>query len=127
MKDSIQNGNWSRNPERAIEEAIQRYKLFALGWRGFDALDWVSQLLKTYPLVKEIASKSSSISGLMLEELDALLTSASKQDRPLIHDYFVGKLALEELSCRANGAGAGACDKRAAFRQIFCFLQESRA
>lgn len=55
----------------------------------------------------------------MLEELAQVLELASAQEKQQIRAYFTAKLALEDLSCRTNGAGAGACDKKAAFLEIF--------
>ena len=45
-------------------------------------------------------------------------SASSKEDKKGIHNYFMGKLGLEELSCRMNGAGSGNCDKRTAFFEI---------
>lgn len=110
---------WSPNPEQAVEQAIRRFALMRLGWQGFDALDWVAELYNKYPVMREIVYGSSIIHGVRLEELLSLLGAAKSEDLPFIKSYFIGKLALEELSCRRNGAGAGSCDKKAALMQIF--------
>lgn len=117
------NCGWSRKADCAINQAIDRFELRRLGWRGFEELPWVLELFKRYPLAREIAWTCSSISGSKIDELQQVLSGAGKEDRQLLQSYFVGKLALEELSCRLSGAGAGACDKRAAFLQIFHHLQ----
>lgn len=110
---------WCSHPTGAVEQAINLFKLQAIGWRGFEEFDWVKQILTRYPLANEIALKCSAISGNMLEELALLMNQATPEDRFSIRSFFVCKLALEELSCRRNGAGAGMCDKRAAFMDIF--------
>lgn len=120
----IAESGWSRDPDCAIRQAINGFNLPSLGWQGFEDSDWVKELLQKYPLLFDISRKTSIINGVMLEELEGILALASLAERKLIQDFFVGKLALEELSCRMNGAGAGACDRRAAFMQIFYSLQK---
>ncbi len=117
--------DWCTQPTGAIAQAIEIFKLKSLGWRGFEELDWVKAIHFKYPLVREIALKCSSIRGTMIEEVLQLIASAKPEDKPIIQSFFVCKLALEELSCRMNGAGAGMCDKRAAYMEIFHTLAKS--
>ena len=110
---------WSTDVDAAIAEAITGFKLFQLGWKGFEELPWVMELHAKYPDIKDIAIYASSILGSKLIEVAALFENADANDRPGIRSYFVGKLALERLSCNRGGAGAGMCDKFGAFLQIF--------
>ena len=113
---------WSTNADAAIVEATTGFQLRQLGWKGFEALPWVIQLHTKYPDMQDIAIYASSISGCRLNEVSMLLEKADVSDRPSIISYFVGKLALEKLSCTRGGAGAGMCDKFSAFLQIFEYL-----
>jgi len=110
---------WSVNPDTAIVEAINGFGLRRLGWKGFEELRWVDDLLTRYPQIKTITLNTSMILGTKLAEVSQLFADAAPEDRPAIRSYFVGKLALEKLSCDLGGAGAGMCDKFGAFLKIF--------
>ncbi len=111
--------SWNADSNAAIVQAVQEFNLRKLGWRGFESLPWVLTLKGKYPQIETIAYYTSSILGARLDEVTALFTEAAGQDRAGIRSYFVAKLALEKLSCDASGAGAGMCDKFAAYLQIF--------
>lgn len=119
--------NWSRQPDIAIRQALERFELRLLGWRGFESLDWVRALHERFPGLAPLATSCSSIHGIGLDRLAALLANASKEEGQLVQTYFICKLALEELSCRASGAGAGACDKRAAYLAICKQMQSAES
>lgn len=110
---------WSQNPDTAIVEAINGFGLRSLGWKGFEELQWVKDLHARYPQINVIALNTSTILGTRIEEVSQLFAHADPDDRPAIRSYFVGKLALEKLSCNLSGAGAGMCDKYGAFLKIF--------
>jgi len=117
---------WSDNHERAIDEAISRWNLQRVGWMGFESLPWVHALKEKYPDVDTIAHTCTIHDNKFKKQVPALLDEIEPQDFNAVRSYFVGKLALEELSCRLSGAGAGLCDKRAAYIQIFDILREAR-
>lgn len=110
---------WGATPDRAIAQAISKWNLDQVGWRGFEALPWVEALHARLPDVKHIAQTASSHNGRYKDEVQALVLGLDRRDYTEVRAYFVGKLALEELSCRRSGAGAGLCDKRTAFLDIF--------
>jgi hypothetical protein len=110
--------NWGSSDD-ATSAAIQEFQLFALGWKGFEALDWVCELEAQYPGMIALSRSASALFGGFLEQARQLIETADPADRPGIQNFFVGKLALEQISCRRNGAGSGACDKLGAFLQIF--------
>jgi hypothetical protein len=123
--DSARVGGWSGKPDVAISDAIHRYGLSRVGWRGFHKLPWVKATVEKYPLAAEIASSASSHKpDDYRKSLGKLLRDVEPEDFAAVQSWFVGKLALEELSCRMNGSGAGACDKRAAYMDIFEMLKE---
>lgn len=109
----------------AIREATSRWSLSRVGWRGFEALPWVKSLKGQYPEIERIATTCSGPRGEHLAATRKLLADAEPADVPAIQSYFSGKLALEELSCQRNGAGAGACDKRAAYLAIYDVMKEA--
>jgi hypothetical protein len=115
---------WPERSDAAIATAIDRWSLNRVGWRGFDALPWVKSLKEKYPEVERIASTCSGAQGEHVAASRKLIAGAEADDRAAIRSYFVGKLALEELSCRLSGAGAGLCDKRSAFMRIFEVMGE---
>lgn len=105
--------------ESAVKSAIAQFELRRLGWRGFSALPWVNRLTTTYPIIAKIDAEASIIGGGFREPATTLMASAAAADREAICRYFLGKLALEQLSCDQHGAGAGACDRRAAYLEIW--------
>lgn len=109
---------WDKRPEKAAIDAISRFGLATKGWKGFDEMPWVQQLRKDIPEAFALASTCSSHKPEYLDQTHDLFANAQPQDRGRLQDYFAGKLGLEELSCRRSGAGAGLCDKRAAFYRI---------
>lgn len=118
---------WSDHPDTAIETAITRWSLNRVGWRGFEGLPWVTALKEKYPDVDHIAHTCTIHDNKFKKQVPALLDEVAPEDLCAVQSYFVGKLALEELSCRANGSMAGLCDKRAAYMQIFDMLKDARA
>lgn len=110
---------WNINVHSAIVEAISRFELRRLGWRGFESLEWVKELKMQYPVIEAIATNTSSISGVLSPAVMQLFAEARADDRQTIRNYFIAKLALEKLSCDRSGAGAGMCDKYSAYLQIF--------
>jgi len=115
---------WSPVSDRAIGQAISRWELDKVGWRGFESLPWVTALHKKYPAVPRIASTCSSHDNRYRDEVTELLGDIEPADFGDVKSYFVGKLALEELSCRLSGAGGGMCDKRAAYLVIFDMMKQ---
>ncbi|NDD28654.1 MAG: hypothetical protein EB084_10360 [Proteobacteria bacterium] len=115
---------WSPSSDVAISQAISKWKLDQVGWRGFESLPWVTALHEKYPDVKQIASTCSSRNERYRDEVTTLVAHIDRRDFGDVKSYFVGKLALEELSCRRSGAGAGMCDKRTAFMSIFEMLKQ---
>lgn len=99
-------------------KAIEKWDLKHLGWRGFEKLDWVSDITNKYPEASNIAHTCSSMRPGYLDQVNDLFEGMPKADRKMVHNFFIGKLALEELSCRLNGPAAGQCDKKGAFIQI---------
>jgi len=122
--ESLNAGATPALPEAAVTpKGPPPYELRKLGWRGFDQLDWVDGMKRKYPEMQTIASNASAYTKFDHETpLHALLDRAAPADVPFIQEYFRGKLGLEELSCQLSGAGAGLCDKRAAFTQIVDLL-----
>ncbi|MBX9948691.1 MAG: hypothetical protein K2Y39_05995 [Candidatus Obscuribacterales bacterium] len=111
--------DWSTHADGAIVEAINGFGLIKLGWKGFDELPWVAELHVKYPALQNIALHASSALDCKLQDVADLFAAATTEDRRAIRSYFVGKLALEKLSCNRSGAGAGMCDKFGAFLKIF--------
>lgn len=101
-----------------MNQAIYGMNLRKLGWRGFEALDWVKEITGKYPDAPEIAHTCSSHRPGYMDQVKELFAGAEPADRKPLHRFFLGKLGLEELSCQMNGAAAAACDKRAAFLEI---------
>lgn len=116
---------WRKNLDGVISQAIERFTLRNLGWRGFEALPWVVEIKERYPELGKLAEIASSHNpDAFIAPVNALFKTAPAADHPAIQSFFIGKLALEELSCRLNGAGAGACDKRAAYIEIWQISKE---
>lgn len=107
--------------EREFRQMTSDLSLRQVGWRGFEKVDWVQDIMSRYPRAGEIASECSSHRPGYLEDVKELFAEALPEHKKDLHRYFIGKLALEELSCQMNGAAAGACDKRAAYLDI-CHL-----
>ena len=120
-KQSIYRDN---NIEIVINQAICRFNLRQLGWLGFDALPWVQAIKAKYPQTAELAHTASSIRGGFAEQARELFEQATQEDRATIQAYFIGKLAVERLSCQLSGFGAGSCDKMGAFIQIWEISKE---
>lgn len=116
--------SWPDDPTAAIRVAIGKWSLNRVGWRGFEAQPWVGRLKEKYPEVERIARTCSGPQGEHVAATRKLVAHADAEDVPAIKSYFVGKLALEELSCQRNGAGAGLCDKRSAFMRLFSVIHE---
>lgn len=106
--------NWGHNAEAARSMAIAHYRLNELGWKGFDELDWAAALLKKYPEVPVILLACNIGKPASFNALTELSSEMSETDRHRLRDYIVGKLGLEELSCRRSGPGSGSCDRRSA-------------
>ena len=104
---------------REMNQCISKWDLKSLGWRGFGKLDWVTDITNKYPECEHIAHTCSGHTPGYLDQVQDLMDSASsKEDKKGIHNYFMGKLGLEELSCRNSGAAGGLCDKKVAFLEI---------
>lgn len=114
---------WSPVADRAITQAITKWNLDKVGWRGFESLPWVQALSQRYPDMEQIGHTCSTHDGKYKDEVRDLVGAIDRKDFADVRSYFVGKLALEELSCRMSGAGAGLCDKRGAFLDIFEMLK----
>ncbi|MBQ7529749.1 hypothetical protein IJT10_07615 [bacterium] len=99
-------------------KAIDKWDLKHLGWRGFEQLDWVSDITNKYPDAAHIAHTCSTTRPGYLDQVNDLFEGMPKEDRKMVHKYFIGKLALEELSCRMSGGAGGLCDKKGAYVQI---------
>ena len=107
---------WGHAVEPTKKFAIAHFQLRALGWRGFDALDWVQALLHKYPSIPVILiSTHTKPAGFVA--LEQLAETMSPEDRHHLRDYIIGKLGLEELSCQRSGPGAGSCDARTALHR----------
>lgn len=123
----IRSSSRPRSADRDVDRAIRRWQLDSRtvgGWRGFDKQPFVQSVYRDYPAAQELATTCSSHRPEFQEQARELFESAAPEDRQRLGDYFLGKLALEELSCRLSGAGAGLCDKRAAFLKIWDIAQE---
>lgn len=107
--------------EREFRAMTSELNLRSVGWRGFDKVDWVQDITSRYPRAEEIAHECSSHRPGYLDDVKELFAEALPEHKKDLHRYYIGKLALEELSCQMNGAAAGACDKRAAYLDI-CHL-----
>lgn len=104
---------------RQMNKGISNWQLEKLGWRGFQELDWVENITNKYPEAVNIAHTCSSHTPGYLDQVQDLFDSAkSSADQKELHNYFVGKLGLEELSCRRSGAAGGLCDKKRAYMDI---------
>ena len=99
-------------------QAISKYHLKDLGWRGFEKLDWVENITNKYPELSNIAHTCSSQRPGYLDQVNDLFENMPQADRKEAHKFFTCKLGLEELSCRLSGPQAGLCDKKGAFIQI---------
>ncbi len=113
---SATSPKWGHAVEPTKKLAIAHFQLRTLGWRGFDALDWVQKLLHKYPSIPVIliSSHTNPAGFAALEQLAATMTT---EERHQFRDYIIGKLGLEELSCQRNGPGAGSCDARSALHR----------
>jgi hypothetical protein len=109
----------------AANQAITAFGLQQKGWMGFDKTPWVAELRQDYPQAFSLATTCSITRPEFREQAQALFEEAPAQDRPRLRDYFAGKLGLEELSCRRSGAGAGMCDKRSAFQEIYAMAHQA--
>lgn len=118
---------WSTHSDRAIEQAIRRWNLQQVGWRGFEGQPWVRDLQRKYPDVAQLAQTCSSHDPKFRDDLVDLLGKIDDEDFPAVRDFFVGKLALEDLSCRLSGAAGGLCDKKGAYLQMFDMLNQAAA
>ena len=101
-------------------KCIQKWNLRELGWRGFQQLDWVTDITNKYPEAVNIAHTCSTQNGSnYMEQVQDLFDNAkSADDKKELHNYFMGKLGLEHLSCLGSGAAGGLCDKKGAFINI---------
>ncbi|MBX9687745.1 MAG: hypothetical protein K2X27_13650, partial [Candidatus Obscuribacterales bacterium] len=79
------SGQWSRNPDDAIKQATAEFSLRDLGWRGFEALDWVQKIKERFPQLARIANLASANNqyGMMLDELKEMLKSSNKLELQL--------------------------------------------
>ena len=111
-------------PSAAAEQAISRFNLRRLGWMGFDQLSWVTALKSEKPEAFALASSCSAHRPEYEQRARDLFATSTPDQRQALQNYFVGKLGLEELSCRMSGAGAGMCDKRTAYMKIVEISQE---
>ena len=111
--------SWPQQAEAGANRAIAKWGLLQKGWMGFDQSPWVAQLKEDYPQALRLAQTCSIHRPEFREQASELFQTAPAEDRPRLRDYFAGKLGLEELSCRRSGAGAGMCDKRSAFQEIY--------
>jgi hypothetical protein len=112
------------DPTAATNQAIGRMEL-TKGWQNFMQQPWVKDLGERYPSAIELSHTCSAHRPEYKQQAEDLLYSAPIQDRQQLRNFFLGKLGLEELSCRRSGAGAGACDKRAAFMEIYRIASEA--
>ncbi len=106
------------NMYAAAAAARQLFELRVLGWRGLEEADEVRQLHERCPGLKPAATLVSAYKN-NYEPVHQVFLDASVEDRRRLRAYFAGRLTLEEISCALSGAGAGSCDKRAAFMQIW--------
>ena len=112
---------------RDMNRCIDKWDLKHLGWRGFEKLDWVTDITNKYPEAVNIAHTCSSHTPGYLDQVQDLFDGVkSSSDKKELHKYFVGKLGLEELSCRNSGAAGGLCDKKRAYLEI-CRLTHNLA
>lgn len=109
---------FSDEPATACQQAISSFQL-TRGWQAFGQDPWVADLTQRIPQAQNLATTCSAHRPEYQQQAKDLFLAHSQEDRLLLKDYFLGKLGLEELSCRRSGAGAGACDKRAAFMEIY--------
>lgn len=121
MIRSVSTGS-STDSYQAVQAEMQamtrEHNLRQVGWRGFDQVDWVQDITSRYPRAVEIGHECSSHRPGYLDDVKELFSEALPEHKKDLHRYFIGKLALEELSCQMSGAAAGACDKRAAYLDI---------
>lgn len=104
---------------REANQAINKWDLQHLGWRGFQQLDWVEDITNKYPEAVNIAHTCSSHTPGYLDQVEDLFSNIkTEDDKKGVHNYFVGKLGLEELSCRNSGGAGGLCDKKRAYLEI---------
>jgi hypothetical protein len=116
--------SYPNDPTAATNQAISRMEL-TKGWQNFMQQPWVKDLGERYPSAIELSHTCSAHRPEYKQQAEDLLYSAPIQDRQQLRNFFLGKLGLEELSCRRSGAGAGACDKRAAFMEIYRIASEA--
>lgn len=117
--------SWPEAPDRAANQAIAEFGLRQKGWRGFDELPWVKEVKQRFPSAISLAQSCSAHRPEYRQQAVELFDACAPSDRPLLRDYFAGKLGLEELSCQLSGAGAGSCDKRAAYMEIYRIAQQA--
>ena len=116
--------SYPNDPTAATNQAISRMEL-TKGWQNFMQQPWVKELGERYPSAIDLSHTCSAHRPEYKQQAEDLLYSAPIQDRQQLRNFFLGKLGLEELSCRRSGAGAGACDKRAAFMEIYRIASEA--
>lgn len=125
---NVDFGNYQKNTNavmREMNQCIEKWDLKHQGWRGFEKMDWVSDITNKYPEAVHIAHTCSSHTPGYLDQVKDLVDSASSsEDKKQIHNYFMGKLGLEELSCRNSGAAGGLCDKKRAYLEICCMTRD---
>ncbi|MBT9585740.1 hypothetical protein IV102_20535 [bacterium] len=117
--------SWPERPEQGAQQAISEFGLRQKGWMGFDKVAWVQDVRERYPAAIQLAQSCSASRPEYKEQAEHLFYSTPAEDRPLLRDYFAGKLGLEELSCQLSGAGAGMCDKRTAFMEIYSIASQA--
>ena len=109
--------DWGPDPDVAKTRAIAFYHLNELGWKGFDELDWTAFLLKKHPSVPVILLACNIGKPTSFTALTDVADDMSEDDRHLLRDYIIGKLALEEISCHKTGPGSGCSDRRSALHR----------
>jgi len=117
--------SWPDAPERGASQAISEFGLRQKGWRGFDELPWVKEVKERFPAAVSLAQSCSAHRPEYRQQAVDLFEATPQSDRALLRDYFAGKLGLEELSCQLSGSGAGSCDKRAAYMEIYAIAQQA--
>ncbi len=101
---------WANNTEGTKRQAVAIYDLRRIGWEGFNKLDWAAALLAKYDSIPVILIATFGNTAASFDALQALAATMSPEDRNRLRDYIIGRLALEDLSARRNGAGCGASE-----------------
>jgi hypothetical protein len=78
--------DWAQQPQLAAQQAIDTFDLRQKGWRGFDALPWVSTVKEDFPQAVQLAQTCSAHRPEYRDQAQELFSSCSPDDRLRLRD-----------------------------------------